>query len=56
MREGFLLTEPRAFMWSSRGRHWIDDVAVNERVYELARDGRLHEARAAWLQDMEDGI
>jgi hypothetical protein len=51
-REGFLLTTPRALMWYGE-RHFVDDVAVSERVYQLAYEGRLVEAREAWLQEWD---
>jgi len=52
VREGFLLTPPHAFMWHG-DRYWIDDVPVSERVYDLARDGDLAGARAAWLAEFD---
>jgi hypothetical protein len=52
VREGFLLTPPRTFAWRGE-QHYVDDVPVSERVYELAYHDRLAEARAAWLQEVE---
>jgi len=49
LREGFLLTRPRSFVWYPDGRCYIDDVPVSEPVFDLAYRGRLTEARAAWL-------
>jgi hypothetical protein len=51
-REGFLLTRPRSFTWVGE-RHYIDDVRVSERVYQLAYDGNLQAARAAWLEEWD---
>jgi hypothetical protein len=51
-REGFLLTVPRALMWHG-DRHFVDDVLVSERVYQLAYEGRLVDAREAWLQEWD---
>jgi hypothetical protein len=51
-REGFLLTRPRSFTWIGE-RHYVDDVRVSERVYQLAYDGRLAQARAAWLEEWD---
>lgn len=53
VREGFLLTRPRSFMWTGGGRHFVDDVAVSERVYDLAFAGALAAARAAWLEEWD---
>lgn len=55
VREGFLLTPPRTFSWAPNGPFYVDDVAVTERVYDLAYRGRLAAARAAWLADCEEG-
>jgi len=49
LREGFLLTRPRSFVWYPDGRCYIDDVPVSEAVFDLAYRGRLSEARTAWL-------
>ena len=53
VREGFLLTVPRSFTWISAGRHYIDDTAVSERVFDLAYAGELAAARAAWLEEWD---
>jgi len=49
LREGFLLTRPRSFVWYPDGRCYIDDVPVSEAVFDLAYRGHLVEARTAWL-------
>jgi hypothetical protein len=51
VREGFLVTPPRSFIWSSVGRHWIDGVEVSAQVFDLAVDGDLAGARGAWLTE-----
>lgn len=53
--EGFLLTVPQSFQWNSTGQHWVDAVPVSEHVYDLALEGQLAAARAAWLEDCESG-
>jgi hypothetical protein len=52
-REGFLLTAPRTFSWTTDGRFYVDYVAVSEPVYLLAYGGELAAARAAWLEEFE---
>jgi len=53
LREGFLLTPPRTLVWNTNGRHYVDDVPVSERVYDLAYRGDLMNARAAWLAEFD---
>jgi hypothetical protein len=53
VREGFLLTAPRSLHWTTDGWYYVDDVAVSQRVYDLAEAEDLAAARTAWLDEWD---
>jgi hypothetical protein len=51
LRASFLTTPDPELAWHG-DRHYVDGVAVTVGVYELAAEGRIAEARAAWLEEI----
>jgi hypothetical protein len=49
--EQFLVREPVTFIWYPDGRHYIDDVAVSEAVFDFAYRKQLAQARRLWIAE-----